>query len=106
MIVHMTAAQPDIEGQIVTNLPDRADQGRFDLSPSEVTPVGDLGDGANRPFMRAFEDGADKQIGVLFAGDLRYGIEMHRNRLPSLRQDARDAATSPVLIVNAGQQYP
>jgi hypothetical protein len=102
IIIDTTTAQPDIERQIVTNLPYGSNKGRFDINPPEITFVGDLGDRANRPIVRPFDDGAQKQIGMLFAGQRRCCVEMDRDRLPPLRQDSGDAAAGPVLIADAG----
>ena len=63
--------QADIDREIVTNLPDRADLGRFGLTQPEITLVGDLGNRANRPVMRSFEDRADEQIGMWLPSNRR-----------------------------------
>ena len=84
VIIQARSTQAEVDSEIVFDLPDRSDQSRFGLNPPEIAFVGNLGDRANWPIVRAFEDRTEKQIRMLLPSDPRCSVQVDRNRLPPL----------------------
>ena len=53
--------------------------------------------------MRTLDDGVEKVIGMLLAGELNLHVEMGRSPVPAMRNDAIKDCSGPMLIVDPGQ---
>src|SRR5712671_3130721 len=104
LVIDARSAQAEIDGNIVLHLPDRPDQSRAGLKLADIALMEEFGDGPNDPFMRALDDGIDKQIGMPSLGERSCAIDVHRSPAPSLRDDAGKARAGSVLFINPGQQ--
>jgi hypothetical protein len=54
--------------------------------------------------MRTFDDGVEKVIGILLAGQLSLSIDMDRSPVPALRDDSRKDCASPMFVIDLRQQ--
>ena len=53
--------------------------------------------------MRTLDNGVEKVIGMLLAGQLNLRVEMDGPPIPALRDDAVEDCSGPMLIINARQ---
>src|SRR5262245_56729420 len=87
LVIDLAAAQTDVEGDIVANLPDRADQHGPRFRAAEVALVEELGNRPHLPAMRTFDDGAECEIGMLLARQGDLCVEVDGEPGPALRHD-------------------
>src|SRR5215831_9440832 len=91
LIVYAAATQADVESDVVTYLPDRADQNRTGFRAAEVPLVEELGNRPNLPVMRTLDDRAESEVGMLLARQSDLRVEMHGEPGPALRHDRGSA---------------
>src|SRR5882762_7694614 len=92
LVVDLRAAQADVEGDVVADLPDRADERRRRGHAAEVPLVEDLRDGPQRPIARPFDDHPEERICGLLSRNGDGGVEMDGHPRPLLRYNSRKAA--------------
>src|SRR5690348_8804597 len=93
-----------VEGKIVPQPPDRADEPGAHARASGGLLAEDLGDRAQLPAVRALEDRPEKQIGLVLARIGEHRVQMQRGRLPALRHDSGDRGARAALPVHLGKQ--
>src|SRR5476649_454324 len=84
-------AKPDIETQVVADLPDRSDQARNCVRLSKFFLVEHFRHRSHLPFRRPFHDDSSEDIAMLFARKRGGGVEMNRTPIPALRDDPCNA---------------
>ena len=77
-------AQADIEGEIVTYLPDGSDQRRKRLFQNEDTVGVHLENRSDRPFARAFNDDVEKHFAMLVGREIGLDVEVNGSPIPPL----------------------
>ena len=97
-----------VEGQVVANLPYRADEPgyreRADIFLAERLPVKDFRDGAHRPRCRSLQDHVDEQFEMMMPRMRCFSVEVDGAPLEALRYDSGHAHAKPRMLVDPGQQ--
>src|SRR5258708_476892 len=91
MAVRKGMAQPDVEAQIIAELPDRPDQARNGVRLPKFFFVEYFSDRSHLPLRRPSHDGSDEDIAMRRASERNRGVEMARAPIQTLRDDARHA---------------
>src|SRR4051812_22991032 len=96
----------EIGGDVLVDLPDQTDQTGYGFEPSELLLVENLGDWSHRPFCGTLDDGAQKNVAMVLAGERCRCVQMDSTPIPALR-DNQGRACSESRIPNAvGQKHP
>src|SRR5258708_34707000 len=104
MAIRERMTEPDIEAQIVANSPNETDQTRYRFRFAKFAFVEDLGDRPDRPFRRALDDAANKNIAMMFAGQRHLTIQLDGYPIPSLRGDARQPRSAARIALAVWKQ--
>ena len=83
----------DVERELVANLPDKSDQPRNRLFDAELLLIKHLRDRPHFPLEWTFNDGTDKNIGMVMSRKQSFDIEMDRS--PSARCETIPAQRAP-----------
>src|SRR6266566_320149 len=105
MTVGERMAEGDIEGELVVNSPDQSDEPGDRLFEAELFLIKEL---RNRPYLPlewAFNDGANKNIGMMLSRQQGFDIEMNRSPIPALRDDAGPACANAAIAGAVRQQH-
>jgi len=94
MAVRERVAKGNIEGKLVADLPDQPDEPRNRFFHAELLLIKKLRDRPHLPFEWAFDDGANKSIGVMVSRQQRFDIEIDRSPIPALRDDTGGTPSS------------
>src|SRR5512147_2760305 len=65
---------PGVDGEVLADLPDRADESGDDVRLADGALVENLGHGSHRRVERALENGRQEEIGVALARERRLGV--------------------------------
>src|SRR5262247_2405740 len=99
LAIDARAAQAKVNRYIVLDLPDRPDQGGAGSKHANIALIKKFGDRSHGPVMRTLDDGVDKVIGMLLASELNLRVEVGRSPVPTVRNDAVEDCSGPMLIV-------
>jgi hypothetical protein len=91
MAVRERVTEPDIETEVVADLPNKTDQSGYCFRFAKLVFVKELCDWPDRPIYWSLDDAAKKHIGVMVAGERGLSIQVDRPPVPPLRDDAREA---------------
>ena len=72
-------AKSEVKRKIVADLPNRSRQNRERFRRIEFPLVVDLGDGADCPIIRPFEDGSNEEVAAVFARERGAEVEVDRS---------------------------
>src|SRR5947207_1392445 len=103
-IVDAGAAHPEVDRDIVLDLPDRSNEGRAYSKQANIALVENLGNRPHDPVARTLDNRVEKIIRVLLPGERNLCIEMHCSPIPSLRDDPGKACPGAMLVIDPGQQ--
>src|SRR5947208_1479999 len=94
-----------VEGQVVANLPYRADEPGYLVRCAVLHVVKDFRDGAHRPRCRSLQDHVDEQFEMMIPRMRCFSVEVEGAPLELLRYDSGHAHAKPRMLVDPGQQY-
>src|SRR5262249_29198251 len=84
MAVRHRVAEPEVERQVIADLPDQAHQARYGFCLPELPLVENLGHRPHGPFRGTLDDRADKEIAMVLAGERRGYIQVDGSPIPAL----------------------
>src|SRR6516165_1417594 len=98
-------ANGHIKGELVADLPDQSDQPRNRLFHAELFLIKKLRHRPHLPLEWTFNDGTDKNIGMMVSRQRSFDIEMDRSPLPALRDNAGPARANAAIASAVRQQH-
>ena len=84
MAIDPSLANSKVKRKVVVDLPNRPRENGERFCRIEFPLVDDLGDGADRPIIRPFEDGPYEQVAAVVAREGGAEVEVNRSPWPSL----------------------
>jgi hypothetical protein len=105
MTVGQRVAKGDIEGEFVVDLPDQSDQPGDRLFQAELFLIKELRDRPHLPLDWAFQDGSNKNIGMMLSRQQGFDIEMDCSPIPALRDNAGPARANAAVAGAVRQQH-
>src|SRR6266480_571255 len=105
MAIGKRVAKGDIEGELVVDLPDQTHQCRNRLFQAKLFLVKKLRHRPHLPLEWAFDDGANKNIGMMVSRQQSFDIEMNRSPIPALRDNTGPARANAAIASAIRQQH-
>jgi len=79
LAIDPSLAKSKVKREIVPDLPNRATEHRVYLNRIKFPFVDDLGDRADRPIIRPFEDGPNEEVAAVFTREGNAKVEVNRS---------------------------